>query len=728
MPALFVFSLSAALMLALVGRNLAQDGKPDYAKKSLGKWIEAMKDPERPELRLEARRALGPEGPYAKVAVTALLEACSDKEPPIDSDAADTLASYGAAVVPTLLRALNRPEAGIRAVAAQALGNVRPKPKDAIPALIKALKDPVPNVRGSAACGLCGMGRAAHQAVPSLAAALRDKDDEVRRLAALALLSLERAAKPALPALILALKDEKGAVREFAAQALWRFGPDGKEAVPALIEGLRNKKDGYARWAFAHALGEIGPGAKEAVPALAETLKEKDDLLRPWAASALGQIGPEARAAVPALIAAAKDRSNGNGGRENAMSALGKIGPSAQASVPMLEQALGVRQPIVFPMTAAYALGGIGPAAKAAIPKLMGLIRDRETDEQVRKAAAEAVMKIDPDLAAKENVQFVYLPLRMAKQPAIKLEPNPITEQQRSRIKSLIAKLPEIRDQDFGFAMMNGEAFAPLPDRVQFHGGLLTNDRLQTSDSLRSLIEIGPDALPYLLDALDDKTPTRLKINLVGMVSLGAEMNGNPLNSREKRILSKRASDGDDDHDLSDPYSVKVGDVCFVAIGQIVGRKYWAVRYQPTLFLTINSPVESQALREKVRALWSGKDARKNLFDSLLLDYATEPVFNGQRLDNGTDPSALQVHAAMRLLYYFPKETAPAIAARLRALDVRQTDDDEKRDARNGVDTTAFIKAVSWCKAPEIQVSLADIAKRTNDPEIKAALTQKERR
>src|SRR5437870_4115453 len=122
MRALFVFSLSAALMLVLVGRNLAQEEKPDYAKKSLGKWIEAMKDRERPELRLEARRALGPNGPYAKVAVTALLEAFRDKETPVDDDAADALASYGATVVPMLLGALDRPEAPIRAVAALALG------------------------------------------------------------------------------------------------------------------------------------------------------------------------------------------------------------------------------------------------------------------------------------------------------------------------------------------------------------------------------------------------------------------------------------------------------------------------------------------------------------------------------------------------------------------------------------------------------------------------------
>src|SRR5437899_617296 len=122
MRALSVFSLSAALMLVLVGPNLAQDEKPDYTKKSLGEWIKAMKDKERPERRLEARWALGPHGPYAKVAVKALIEAFKDKEPPVNSDAADTFADYGPAIAPTLLRALTRPEAPIRAVVAEALG------------------------------------------------------------------------------------------------------------------------------------------------------------------------------------------------------------------------------------------------------------------------------------------------------------------------------------------------------------------------------------------------------------------------------------------------------------------------------------------------------------------------------------------------------------------------------------------------------------------------------
>ena len=44
--------------------------------------------------------------------------------------------------------------------------------------------------------------------------------------------------------------------------------------------------------------------------------------------------------------------------------------------------------------------------------------------------------------------------------------------------------------------------------------------------------------------------------------------------------------------------------MCFVAVGQIVGRGYAAVRYQPTACIVINSPTHDAKLRSDVRAAW----------------------------------------------------------------------------------------------------------------------------
>ncbi len=41
-------------------------------------------------------------------------------------------------------------------------------------------------------------------------------------------------------------------------------------------------------------------------------------------------------------------------------------------------------------------------------------------------------------------------------------------------------------------------------------------------------------------------------------------------------------------------YTIKVGDVCYVLIGQIVNRRLWALEYVPTLIVVVTSPVHSE--------------------------------------------------------------------------------------------------------------------------------------
>jgi hypothetical protein len=167
--------------------------------------------------------------------------------------------------------------------------------------------------------------------------------------------------------------------------------------------------------------------------------------------------------------------------------------------------------------------------------------------------------------------------------------------------------------------------------------------------------------------------------------------------------------------------------VCFVAIGQIVGRPYSAVRYIPSGIVIINSPTETKVLRDRVRALWSSDDPANKLLSTLLIDYATEGIFNGRSLDGWSEGSDWQIRAALRLLYYFPREAAPLIATRLRSLDVQDTNDWMKREVKNGVRILDFLPAVSWCRAPGIPEALEDLARRTNDPEIQKVLSENRR-
>jgi HEAT repeat protein len=720
--------LSVATIVALACPCSAQDDeRPDYKSKPLAKWIEALND-EDGVRRLEARFALGPAGPYAKAAVAALLEALKAEKPPRPDAAAEVLAEYGPPVVPTLLQAIEAPEIQVRTCAAVALGYVRPKSIKAIPALIKAVKDSDPEVRGAAIGSLGHLGRTAREAIPCLVESLQDKESQNRVYAAAAIGAMGHMAKTAVPALIPVLKDKNVRVRELAASALGKIGPDAKESVPALIELLQDTASSEAHSDVVWALAAIGPDAKDAVPALIAALNVQSDLVRRGAAFALGEIGPATKAAVPALSESVKNQKNAE--THEAIQAIGKIGPDAKEAVPILIEALEIREPTVLRIAAAEALGNIGPGAKVAIPALTGIVTNQMAYNDARQAAAMAVIKIDPKLATEKGMGTAYLSVRLGKVPDIKLEPRAgVREHQAKQIKSLIAALAEVKDRHFGIsATYAGHAFAPLADKNPWQAGRLTNEWTSADAAFRSLVEIGPKALPFLLERIGDKTLTRFKLDPRTGLSIGfsTDLQGNYLNSLERRILSKPWEKEVHEYDHYTTHELKVGDVCFAAIGQIVGRRYFAVRYGQWGSVTINSPVESKQLRDRVRELWSSKDPAKTLIDSLLLDYATEGIFNGKSLDGWHEGSHFQIQAAIRLLYYFPKEAVLLIVARLRSFDVRRIDDINewmKCEVKNGVRTIDFIQAVSWCQLPAIQEALADIAKRTDDPHIKAAAT-----
>ena len=65
-------------------------------------------------------------------------------------------------------------------------------------------------------------------------------------------------------------------------------------------------------------------------------------------------------------------------------------------------------------------------------------------------------------------MEFAYLNVRLGKVPSIKPTSRAaMTDEQKKRIKALIAKLAEIKDPDFGMsATLTGEAFAPLSDQA----------------------------------------------------------------------------------------------------------------------------------------------------------------------------------------------------------------------------------------------------------------------
>lgn len=309
------------------------------------------------------------------------------------------------------------------------------------------------------------------------------------------------------------------------------------------------------------------------------------------------------------------------------------------------------------------------------------------------------------------------------------LRPRPaLTAARATHIKTLISQLAEVDKPDVGYSQTyGGLAFLPVPGQEEAFVLTWTKHGQASSRALRELVAIGPEAMPFLLDALGDKTPTRLtfshsedgKLVVFGKTWFSDELpRGNPLNLRETRVARPRIEKAKESPHVP-KYTVRIGDLCFVAIAQIVGRPYMMARYQMTSCTVLNSPVEDATLRERIRAIWKSDDPVRMVYDSLWTDYRTIGLHD----DPNSRPfggSNFQTRAALRLLYYFPEESIPVIVPRIKTLKVAGETEGEEAFVRQGIANGGiyadeFVHAVAWSKVPEVREAVRDVFRRTTD-------------
>ena len=200
--------------------------------------------------------------------------------------------------------------------------------------------------------------------------------------------------------------------------------------------------------------------------------------------------------------------------------------------------------------------------------------------------------------------------------------------------------------------------------------------------AMRSLVRLGPAALPALVRHIDDARPTGLKIGDERdstKVSFGGQVFTAEYDSRahvydpEGWPSSFRDPGhhptGFTDRAFYRPYTVRVGDVCFSLIGQIVNRHMIAARYQPTFWIMVNSPIETPSLAAKVCSDWAEADA-DGLRAALLADLHTpllkapagyRPRKNDPLTYEQAEESALEelrAGALRRLRFYYPETYA----------------------------------------------------------------------
>ncbi len=274
------FRVNAAVILAHIDRS---------ATNVIPVLVEGLSphDDEAVAAEGDVARALARFGPQAKSALP-ILDGLVTKEW-ADSDVLKALVKIdpeGEKCVPALIRALGHEDSEVVRVAADCLGLLGPRAKDAIPALTAV----VTRVREG----------------------------------------------PFLPR-------PEADPQVGAARALRRVGPQGKVAIPALIRAVRDRRrlsgeghsDGPAAAAVAESLGSFGTEARDAIPVLIDALQSHDEnsderLLRPAAALALGRIRPEASAAIPALGAYIDKHEKSSWDQAEAIVAIYRLAPDGR--------------------------------------------------------------------------------------------------------------------------------------------------------------------------------------------------------------------------------------------------------------------------------------------------------------------------------------------------------------------------------------------------------------
>lgn len=261
---------------------------------------------------------------------------------------------------------------------------------------------------------------------------------------------------------------------------------------------------------------------------------------------------------------------------------------------------------------------------------------------------------------------------------------------------ALIDQLQKLNTQDTGYSgSVSGSSFLPLGHRSDSVLLLSPAPPSGKSDVMLSLAKLGSKAVPALLDHLDDdrKTKIVIKNNLFGFFGIAQDEGGKAEDEEEK---------GKGEKPFASPkqYTLRVGDLCYVALGQIVNRNYTAVHYIPSGIISITSVPHSKKLRADLKKQWGDFTSEKHLA-SLTKD------LNFRKGKEDDDDDSARVGASLRLAYYFPKE--------FESIAVEQL----KRPTRNFIETLQFVES------EKLDQAVRDLMSKTEDLQVSFALVDR---
>jgi ankyrin repeat protein len=241
-----------------------------------------------------------------------------------------------------------------------------------------------------------------------------------------------------------------------------------------------------------------------------------------------------------------------------------------------------------------------------------------------------------------------FLPLFLLTARAAADSPvRPVAKTRNDDPAILIDRLQAVARGDMGYTpSRSGSSFLPL-GKTDLGVVTMGREAPVRSDTLRELVRNGVAAVPQLVAHLGDKRPTKFTVKHDfgdGAMLFEDEYDYN--RRTVKRPPEGVNRDGSDGKEHDDSHTVTVGDLCFVALGQIVNRNFNAVRYQPTACIMINSPSDSEVLRKVTEKEWGGLTPARHK-ESLVRDFV-EP-----------DREDRRIGACFRLGFYYPEALEP---------------------------------------------------------------------
>ena len=321
--------------------------------------IDAVKKDKEPEFRLAVVAELGKLGPRAKASLPVLHDIL--KNPP---EVAKTPPKTPKTPPPAGTPDPYEPQA-LRKAIVPVLRLIDPASKDHLPLFLDVLKkDKDPGLRTVVVNAIAQQGPGvAKETLPGLQEAWKAALQEASKAPA-------PPANPAVPV------DPHGLLRQTLLTAIGVMTPPPEEYLPLLTDALKKDREPAVKFTAATAVARLGPSAKMALPALLDAYKTS---------------------------VALNPAADPQGARKAMLEAVGKLDKEPKTLLPVLSDVLKKDHDPAVLLVALIEVARIGPGAKATLPLLrevhrQALVLAPMTDASgVRKAAIDAVLKVDPE-------------------------------------------------------------------------------------------------------------------------------------------------------------------------------------------------------------------------------------------------------------------------------------------------------------------------------------------